>query len=386
MRPGRRRSPTPGRGPGDRACGARARGRGGRRGRHEGAAGADQRPARARAGCARRGAVGCRWCSRSTRRPPGPTCWRAWRACASGPPSCPRTSPSTSGSDRRDHRPRRPGPGSAVLHPPRRGGGLGVLHPHLPRRGGVPAGLLLQGRRWRSPGEGERRRRPRRPRGRPAALHRAGAGVPRARGHRRAAAQRRRAGLPALADCRCSSCSRRRTPRPSRRSGAPTPARTSASSWCRPSELKTKPKALQLRPAVRRRARSSRSTTPRTARSRCSCAGPRSPSARLPADVACIQAQLGYFNADQNRITQWFTAEYVTWFAHFLPGLVALGAPMPLGGTSNHMRADVLRELGAWDPYNVTEDADLGHAAAPPRPAHGGARLASRWRRPTPTS
>lgn len=81
---------------------------------------------------------------------------------------------------------------------------------------------------------------------------------------------------------------------------------------------------------------------------------------RLPSEVACLQAQLGYFNSDQNRITQWFTAEYVTWFAHFLPGLVALGAPVPLGGTSNHMRADVLRELGAWDPYNVTEDADLG--------------------------
>ena len=81
---------------------------------------------------------------------------------------------------------------------------------------------------------------------------------------------------------------------------------------------------------------------------------------RLPTDVICLQAKLGYFNADQNRITQWFTAEYVTWFAHFLPGLVALNAPVPLGGTSNHIRTDVLRELGAWDPFNVTEDADLG--------------------------
>ena len=34
--------------------------------------------------------------------------------------------------------------------------------------------------------------------------------------------------------------------------------------------------------------------------------------------------------------------------------------PLPLGGTSNHFRIDILRRVGAWDPYNVTEDADLG--------------------------
>ncbi len=33
---------------------------------------------------------------------------------------------------------------------------------------------------------------------------------------------------------------------------------------------------------------------------------------------------------------------------------------IPLGGTSNHFIADRLRELGGWNPYNVTEDADLG--------------------------
>jgi cellulose synthase/poly-beta-1,6-N-acetylglucosamine synthase-like glycosyltransferase len=34
--------------------------------------------------------------------------------------------------------------------------------------------------------------------------------------------------------------------------------------------------------------------------------------------------------------------------------------PIPLGGSSNHFRTEVLRELNGWDPYNVTEDADLG--------------------------
>jgi len=48
------------------------------------------------------------------------------------------------------------------------------------------------------------------------------------------------------------------------------------------------------------------------------------------------------------------------WFGTLLPGLARLGVPIPLGGTSNHFRARVLRDAGAWDPFNVTEDADLG--------------------------
>lgn len=34
--------------------------------------------------------------------------------------------------------------------------------------------------------------------------------------------------------------------------------------------------------------------------------------------------------------------------------------PVPLGGTSNHFSRTALEEVGAWDPFNVTEDADLG--------------------------
>jgi cellulose synthase/poly-beta-1,6-N-acetylglucosamine synthase-like glycosyltransferase len=77
-------------------------------------------------------------------------------------------------------------------------------------------------------------------------------------------------------------------------------------------------------------------------------------------DLACVQARLGYRNESQNLLTGWFSVEYDTWFGLMLPGIVALGAPLPLGGTSNHIRADLLREVGAWDPFNVTEDADLG--------------------------
>ena len=81
---------------------------------------------------------------------------------------------------------------------------------------------------------------------------------------------------------------------------------------------------------------------------------------RLPPDVGCIQAKLGYHNSMQNIITKWFTIEYSLWFSFFLPGLASMSAPIPLGGTSNHFRRVVLQSLGAWDPFNVTEDADLG--------------------------
>ena len=77
-------------------------------------------------------------------------------------------------------------------------------------------------------------------------------------------------------------------------------------------------------------------------------------------DTVCIQARLGYHNVQQNLLTRWFACEYAVWFGRYLPGLLRLGAPIPLGGTSNHFKTEVLRELDGWDPFNVTEDADLG--------------------------
>jgi cellulose synthase/poly-beta-1,6-N-acetylglucosamine synthase-like glycosyltransferase len=76
--------------------------------------------------------------------------------------------------------------------------------------------------------------------------------------------------------------------------------------------------------------------------------------------TVCVQAKLNYYNQSQNLLTRLFTAEYSMWFDLFLPGLQALRVPIPLGGTSNHFRMDVLRNLGGWDAWNVTEDADLG--------------------------
>ena len=81
---------------------------------------------------------------------------------------------------------------------------------------------------------------------------------------------------------------------------------------------------------------------------------------KFPEDVICIQAKLNYFNANENFLTKMFTLEYSYWFDYMLPGMDILNVPIPLGGTSNHFIKDKLVELNAWDPFNVTEDADLG--------------------------
>ena len=82
--------------------------------------------------------------------------------------------------------------------------------------------------------------------------------------------------------------------------------------------------------------------------------------AKAPADLACVQARLDFFNAGDNWLTRQFAIEYAVLFRRLLPVLASLSLPLPLGGTSNHFRADILRDVGGWDPHNVTEDADLG--------------------------
>ena len=76
--------------------------------------------------------------------------------------------------------------------------------------------------------------------------------------------------------------------------------------------------------------------------------------------VVCLQCKLNYYNPDQNLLTKLFTAEYSLWFDLALPALQSISTTLPLGGTSNHFKSSALRFLGAWDPFNVTEDCDLG--------------------------
>ncbi len=76
--------------------------------------------------------------------------------------------------------------------------------------------------------------------------------------------------------------------------------------------------------------------------------------------VKCIQAKLNYYNPNQNLLTKLFTAEYSLWFDVILTGLQSVETTIPLGGTSNHFRTQDLLEFEGWDPFNVTEDCDLG--------------------------
>ncbi len=81
---------------------------------------------------------------------------------------------------------------------------------------------------------------------------------------------------------------------------------------------------------------------------------------KVKEDVICLQAKLNYYNPHQNLLTRFFTAEYSLWFDVTLTGLQSIETAIPLGGTSNHFKIESLREVKGWDPFNVTEDADLG--------------------------
>ena len=77
-------------------------------------------------------------------------------------------------------------------------------------------------------------------------------------------------------------------------------------------------------------------------------------------DLACLQAPLSIRNAGEGWFETLFAMEYDVLFKATLPWLAAHDLPLPLGGTSNHFRREVLLELGGWDSHNVAEDADLG--------------------------
>ncbi|MDQ5982517.1 MAG: hypothetical protein QG549_514 [Patescibacteria group bacterium] len=88
--------------------------------------------------------------------------------------------------------------------------------------------------------------------------------------------------------------------------------------------------------------------------------------------LGCLQCRLNFANASSSIVTRIMWAEYYIHFKWMLPGMQKLGLTQPLGGTSNHFRMSALERVsfkkgsfhdsfeGPWDPYNVTEDADLG--------------------------
>ena len=77
-------------------------------------------------------------------------------------------------------------------------------------------------------------------------------------------------------------------------------------------------------------------------------------------DLDCLQARLVIRNHGELWLSKVFAIEYAILFDVINPGLCSLNLPIPLGGTSNHFRVRSLVAVGAWDEWNVTEDADLG--------------------------
>ncbi|MEM1287644.1 MAG: glycosyltransferase family 2 protein [Pseudomonadota bacterium] len=82
----------------------------------------------------------------------------------------------------------------------------------------------------------------------------------------------------------------------------------------------------------------------------------------FPADtpLGCVQAALHVPEPGPSFFSRHFRLEYMGIFDALLPALARMNLPLPLGGTSNHFFKPALLEAGGWDPYNVTEDADLG--------------------------
>lgn len=76
--------------------------------------------------------------------------------------------------------------------------------------------------------------------------------------------------------------------------------------------------------------------------------------------LAVVQCRLFCDHAEGGGLVERLWAlDYQMLFGAVLPALSRAGLPFLIGGTSNHLRRDVLLSVGGWDCANVTEDADL---------------------------
>lgn len=73
----------------------------------------------------------------------------------------------------------------------------------------------------------------------------------------------------------------------------------------------------------------------------------------------CYQAILEVKNPRSSFINRFYFAEYVTWYRGYIRRMSKKGLPFGLGGNSFHLKTSLLKRIGGWDPFNVTEDADL---------------------------
>lgn len=81
-------------------------------------------------------------------------------------------------------------------------------------------------------------------------------------------------------------------------------------------------------------------------------------------DYLCFKASPDYFNRKENLLTISSSLEQYAWNDCVQTGLLRMGLPVPLGGAGSHFDVKKLKNIGGWDSYNVSADADLGMRAA----------------------
>lgn len=81
--------------------------------------------------------------------------------------------------------------------------------------------------------------------------------------------------------------------------------------------------------------------------------------AMAPKTVACLQAQVTFYNRDENWLTRQSAIEQAVRFKLLFPRLARFGAPLISGGAACHYRVAVLRQIGGFDAHNLAPDSGL---------------------------
>ena len=77
-------------------------------------------------------------------------------------------------------------------------------------------------------------------------------------------------------------------------------------------------------------------------------------------DYQVVQGVLDLVNESDGWKNLMMRAEYGYWYSTYLKALKRSNYPLPLGGTTNFFKKEVLEKLGGWNSNNLTEDFELG--------------------------
>ena len=77
-------------------------------------------------------------------------------------------------------------------------------------------------------------------------------------------------------------------------------------------------------------------------------------------DYQVVQGVLDLVNESDGWKNLMMRAEYGYWYNTYLKALKRSNYPLPLGGTTNFFKKEVLEKLGGWNSNNLTEDFELG--------------------------